>query len=136
MGWVCVKWVGRYGGWVGYRFALVKRRKQGKNEEVPGIPMDKESILLKLRQHAPELQEAGLVHLRVFGSVARGEANAHSDVDLLADFDRSKPCTLLTISRLENRLADILGAKVDLSSADWMKENIKKRIFQEAALVF
>jgi predicted nucleotidyltransferase len=48
--------------------------------------MDKDRILAILRQHAPELKAAGLLHLRVFGSVARGEASphSHSDVDLLA----------------------------------------------------
>ncbi len=53
--------------------------------------MDRDRILLILREHAPELKAAGLVHLRVFGSVARGEASPQSDVDLMADFDKSKP---------------------------------------------
>ena|ERR1700722_3693179 len=98
--------------------------------------MDKERILAILRQHAPELKAAGLVHLRVFGSVARGEASAHSDVDLLADFDPAKPLTLVTVGGLQSRLADLLGAKVDLSSADWMNEPIRNRALQEAVLAF
>jgi len=36
--------------------------------------MDRDRILAILRSHAPELQAAGLTHLRLFGSVARGEA--------------------------------------------------------------
>jgi uncharacterized protein len=98
--------------------------------------MDKDRIIVILRDHAPELKAAGLVHLRVFGSVARGEASAQSDVDLMADFDRSKRITLLTVARLESRLGDLLGAKVDLSSADWMKEPVRRQALREAVLAF
>lgn len=98
--------------------------------------MDRESILAILRGHAAELKAAGLVHLRLFGSVARGEASAESDVDLLADFDSSKCLTLVTVGGLESQLTDLLGAKVDLSSADWMREPVRDRVLQEAVLAF
>lgn len=98
--------------------------------------MDRECILAILRTHAPELRSAGLVHLRLFGSVARGEATAHSDVDLLADFDRSRRITLVTVGGLESRLADLLGTKVDLSSPDWMREPVRNRALSEAVLAF
>ena len=100
--------------------------------------MDKDRILAILRQHAPELKAAGLLHLRVFGSVARGEASphSHSDVDLLAEFDTSKRITLVTLGSLQSRLTDLLGAEVDLSSAAWMKEPIRHQALQEAVLAF
>ena len=79
--------------------------------------MDKDRIILILREHAPELKADGLVHLRVFGSVARGEASPQSDVDLMADFDKSKRVTLLTVGRLESRL-DHLGVFKHASEAD------------------
>jgi predicted nucleotidyltransferase len=47
--------------------------------------MDKGSVIETLRLHEPELRAAGIVHLRLFGSVARGEASPESDVDLMAD---------------------------------------------------
>jgi len=53
--------------------------------------MDKNRILAILRSHAPELQAAGLAHLRLFGSVARGEATPQSDIDLIADFALDEP---------------------------------------------
>lgn len=100
------------------------------------MEMDKEKILAILRDHAPELKEAGLVHLRLFGSVARGQANAQSDVDLLADFDRSRRITLVTLGRLENHLSTLLGTKVELSSPDWMREPVRKQALREAVLAF
>ncbi len=98
--------------------------------------MDRERIIVILREHAPELKAAGLAHLRLFGSVARGEANSESDVDLLADFDQSKRVTLVTVGSLENRLGSLLDAKVELSSVEWMREPIREQALREAVVAF
>jgi predicted nucleotidyltransferase len=68
--------------------------------------------------------------------VARGEETPQSDVDLLADFDKSRRLTLLTIGRLENRLAEMLGSKVDLSSPEWMKDSVRRQALGEAVIAF
>ncbi len=52
------------------------------------------------------------MRLAVFGSVARGDNAPLSDVDLLADFDTTRHYTLLTVGRIESRLADLLGTRV------------------------
>ena len=98
--------------------------------------MDRERILAILRSHAAELNAAGLLHLRLFGSVARQEGIAGSDVDLLADFDLSRRLTLVTVGGLESRLSDLLGARVELSSAEWMREPIREQALREAVLAF
>ena len=98
--------------------------------------MDKGYVIAKLREHQDELKAAGITHLRLFGSVARGEASSQSDVDLMADFDRSRQLTLLTMSRLENWLGDLLGMRVDLSAADWMREPVRTKALREAVLAF
>lgn len=98
--------------------------------------MDRHSVIQTLREHEPELRAAGIVHLRLFGSVARGEPTAESDVDLMADFDRTKRYTLVTMSHLENQLCDILGMRVDLTPADSMKEVVRVRAIREAILAF
>jgi uncharacterized protein len=98
--------------------------------------MDKDRIIVILQEHAPELKAAGVTHLRLFGSVARGEASPESDVDLMADFDKSKPITLVTLGSLESRLEDLLGVRVDLSSADWMREPVRAQALREAVLAF
>ena len=106
------------------------------SESVTVSVMEKDRVIVILRQHAPELRDAGVMHLRVFGSVARGDNSASSDVDLLADLDKSKRFTLVTLGGLESRLADLLGVKVDLSSPEWMRESIRNRVLEEAILVF
>jgi predicted nucleotidyltransferase len=72
----------------------------------------------------------------VFGSVARDEASSASDVDLLADFDQSKRMTLVKVGSLQNRLSQMLGAPVDLSSPDWMREPVRTKALREAVIAF
>jgi predicted nucleotidyltransferase len=83
-----------------------------------------------------ELKAAGILHIRVFGSVARNEATTLSDVDLLADFDKSKRMTLVKVGSLQSRLSDVLGVRVDLSSTDWMREPVKSKALREAVIAF
>jgi predicted nucleotidyltransferase len=98
--------------------------------------MDMESVLAILRHHAPELRAAGLLHLRLFGSVARGQSTAQSDVDLLAEFDRSQHMTLVMLGSLESRLSSLLGSRVELSAAEWMRVPVRERALAEAVLAF
>ena len=98
--------------------------------------MTRDEVVSKLRAHEAELRAAGIVRIAVFGSVARGDNSPHSDVDLLADFDKTQHYTLLTMGRLESRLADLLGTKVDLSSPEWLKESVKNQVLREAVLAF
>lgn len=93
-------------------------------------------VLQTLRLHEPELRAIGILHLRLFGSVARGDSSAQSDVDIMADFDRSKRLTLFDMARLEDRLSDLLGEKVDLSPADSLKERVRERALREAVHAF
>ena len=50
----------------------------------------------------------------LFGSFARGEETAHSDVDLLVAFDHSTPIGLFAYARMHRELEERLGRKVDL----------------------
>ena len=98
--------------------------------------MDKNRILAILRSHAPELQAAGIAHLRLFGSVARGDATPQSDIDLMADFAPDARISLMTLSVLRLQLCDLLGTEVDLSSASAMKELVRANADREAVHVF
>jgi predicted nucleotidyltransferase len=98
--------------------------------------MGKDAVIQALQRHQRELNAGGIVHLRLFGSVARDEAQDSSDIDLVADFDRTKRFTLLSMARLENRLSDLLGAKVDLAPADSLRDPVRTRVQQEAVHAF
>ena len=98
--------------------------------------MNKSDVIAKLREHEPELKAAGVTRLALFGSVARGDASAQSDVDLMAEFDSGREFSLLDRVRLENRLADLLGVPVDLTPANSLKEGVRERAVREAVLAF
>jgi predicted nucleotidyltransferase len=98
--------------------------------------MDRNRILAILRSHAPELQAAGIAHLRLFGSVARGEATPQSDIDLIADYDPDKTITLLTLGGFDQRLREILGTDIDLCNAKLLKPQVRERAMREAVDVF
>jgi predicted nucleotidyltransferase len=102
---------------------------------IPAIPVS-DRILATLRHHAPELQAAGVAHLRLFGSVARGEATPASDIDLLADFTPGKRISLITLGGLEVRLTNMLGNNVEVACADSLKPHIRERVLQEAVVAF
>lgn len=100
------------------------------------LGMDRSLVIAKLREHAPELRAAGLKHVRLFGSTARGESSERSDVDLLVEFDGVKRQTLVSVGSLQARLSEILSIPVDLSSEDWMREPVRSRAVEEAILAF
>ena len=98
--------------------------------------MDKHHVIAKLREHEPELKAAGIVHLRLHGSVARGAASPPSDVDLIAEFDAARQLSLLDMVGLENRLSDLLGVPVDLSPENSLKQPVAERAAREAVRAF
>jgi len=72
----------------------------------------------------------GARNVRVFGSVARGEADEQSDIDLIVDFEPGR--SLLDHAGLWLELQDLLGVKVDVVSGRGIKPRIRERVLQEA----
>ena len=77
-------------------------------------PLTPDAVIAVLRVHAAELRQAGIRHVGLFGSLARGEAGADSDIDLVAELDPNARVGLFRLVGLEQRLAEILGRSVDL----------------------
>ncbi|MGK0617735.1 nucleotidyltransferase family protein [Meiothermus cerbereus] len=72
----------------------------------------------------------GARNVRVFGSVARGEADEQSDLDLVVDFEPSR--SLLDHAGLWLELQELVGVKVDVVSSRGIKPQIRERVLQEA----
>jgi hypothetical protein len=99
--------------------------------------MNTEQVIAKLREHEIELKAAGVEHLFLHGSYARGSAIRDvSDVDVIAEFDAGRRLSLVDMVAIENRLADLLGVRVDLSPANTLKEPVKQKAAREAVLAF
>ena len=72
----------------------------------------------------------GAHNVRVFGSVARGEADSQSDIDLLVEFNRGT--TLLGHAALIQELEEFLGVKVDVVSDRGLRKRVRDRVLNEA----
>lgn len=72
----------------------------------------------------------GASNVRVFGSVARGEANAQSDVDLLVELERGR--SLLDHAALMLDLERLLRRRVDVATERGLKPQIREHILREA----
>ncbi|MEO8084689.1 MAG: nucleotidyltransferase family protein [Ardenticatenales bacterium] len=72
----------------------------------------------------------GAHHVRVFGSVARGEAGDASDIDFLVDWEPKR--TLIDVCDLISDLRELLGREVDVVSEDGLYWLLRRRIVQEA----
>lgn len=76
-------------------------------------------------------EKHGAYNVRVFGSVARGEATEESDVDFLVDYDLEKITPWFPGGLLLD-LEQLLNRKVDIATVDMLKERIRDRVLREA----
>jgi predicted nucleotidyltransferase len=76
----------------------------------------REDVLARINGAAPELRARAVKELWLFGSAAREELRAGSDIDILVDF--SAPVTLFEFTRLRRYLESLLDRSVDLVTRD------------------
>jgi hypothetical protein len=79
------------------------------------------------------LTRYGVTSLSLFGSRARGDDRADSDVDILVEFSTAP--SLLRFLELEEFLSEALHLRVDLVMRSALKPALGKRILQEAVSV-
>lgn len=89
--------------------------------------IDKDSVLQTLRAHQAELQAMGVKHIALFGSVARDEADEHSDIDLLVDLDAEKRISVFDYVGLVQHLGRLFPIKIDVANARALKPRVKQR---------
>ncbi|GBE91214.1 nucleotidyltransferase family protein [Nostoc cycadae] len=75
----------------------------------------------------------GAYNVRVFGSVARGEARSDSDVDFLLEIEPQR--TLLDQIALIQSLEELLGRKVDVAEPETLHELIRDKVLREAVVL-
>ncbi|MBV8972791.1 MAG: nucleotidyltransferase domain-containing protein [Sphingomonadaceae bacterium] len=94
--------------------------------------MKRDEAIARLRRHLPALRAEGVRGVGLFGSTARDEARADSDVDLLLDVDfEAKPSfSLFDLARIQMMLQDDLGVPVQpivsAGSLPRMRANIER----------
>jgi predicted nucleotidyltransferase len=86
------------------------------------LKLHREEILALAARH-------GILNVRVFGSVARGEERAESDIDLLVDYNEE--CDLFSLFDFWDGVEDLVGSKVDIASEDVLKRG-REQVLSEA----
>jgi uncharacterized protein len=72
----------------------------------------------------------GAYNVRIFGSLARGEADDQSDVDILVELEEGR--SLLDLGGLSMDLENLLECKVDVVTARGLRKRISERVLREA----
>jgi uncharacterized protein len=93
-----------------------------------------EELLLPLREEILRIAaKHGASNVRVFGSVARGEAKPDSDVDFLVEIEPKR--SLFDYIALMQDLTELLGRKVDVAEPDNLHDLIKEKVLKEAVFL-
>jgi uncharacterized protein len=91
------------------------------------LPFDSTKLIEICRQN--DVSKVG-----IFGSVARGEATAESDIDLLVEFSKRK--SLLSVVALERQLSTALGRRVDLLTEAAISPYLRERIKRDLQVIY
>jgi predicted nucleotidyltransferase len=96
--------------------------------------MKRDDAISRIRNNAEAIHALGARSLYLYGSLARDEAGADSDVDVFVDRDPAKRFGFIELTELEFLLHEILGVNVDVSTRTGLhpalSENIEKSAVQ------
>ena len=96
------------------------------------VPPNLQQVLNVLHAHEAELRRRGVCH----GSVARGEAGSHSDIDVLVDLDPQKPIGLFEYARIKLYIAELLGGSADVVNRKTLKPLLREAILRDTMNAF
>jgi uncharacterized protein with HEPN domain/predicted nucleotidyltransferase len=93
--------------------------------------MDIAEVLIAKRQEILQVAARhGARNIRVFGSIARGESTAGSDVDLLVDIEPDRNRS--DLENISKELAELLGCRVDVATEADLRPRVRQRALEEA----
>jgi predicted nucleotidyltransferase len=92
--------------------------------------MDFDTLKSIIEAHRDELRELGVRRVRVFGSVARGEATETSDVDLIVD--TIEGTSLFRWGDIHNHLTDWIGSRVDIVEPESVAGRLASEVWSDA----
>lgn len=98
-------------------------------------------VIGALKSIQPILKEAGIRHAGVFGSTARGEISAGSDIDILIDIDTKRMGDILGYIDIADRITKTINARcpgieVDVADHATLKPGIRERVEREVLYAF
>lgn len=101
------------------------------NSLIPNKLMNLDDLLKSYRQEILRIAaEYGAYNIRIFGSVARNEADSNSDVDFLVELEPGR--SLFDLGGLLMDLQNLLGCPVDVVTEKGLKKRIREQVLKEA----
>jgi len=98
--------------------------------------MTSREALRRLNRNREKLRTYDVRHIAVFGSTARDQATASSDVDLLVEFDPEARVGLFAYVRLLDFLSDVMDSRIDLATAAALRPEMRDQILEDAVRAF
>jgi predicted nucleotidyltransferase len=98
--------------------------------------MKKQDAIDVLRRHQDGLRAHGIIHAALFGSVARDEAGAQSDIDILIELDPDLPLDIFAYAGLKRYVAELFEQPVDVVNKEALKPYLRDPVSADAVYAF
>lgn len=98
--------------------------------------MQRDKAISSLSRYREEIRSLGATGLFLFGSTARDEATAESDLDIFVDYAPSHGFSLLNLASIKTMLEENLAVGVDITTRNSLHPLLKSEIEQSAVRIF
>lgn len=93
-------------------------------------------VITVLRAHEAELRRRGVARAALFGSAARGEAKAGSDLDILVEIDEGAELDVYDYVDVTQYIAGLFRQRVDVANAAALKAHVRPSAERDAVYAF
>ena len=98
--------------------------------------MDRQTVIDRVRSHEAELRARGIARMALFGSVARADATANSDVDLVVELKDTTNFSLIAQASVRSALEEWLGVPTDVLIWEDLDQPFRDRIAADRVEIF
>jgi uncharacterized protein len=98
--------------------------------------MNRQEIIATLKNSEPSLRARGVSHAALFGSRARGDNRADSDIDIMIEFDPSAHVTIFNYAGVKEYIASLFDGPVDVVNRDGLKPYVRPAATADAIYAF
>jgi uncharacterized protein len=98
--------------------------------------MNKDAVIATLRAHRADIERLGIVHVALFGSLARDEAGPDSDIDIAIDFADGARIDMFKYAGIKRQIAELFVDPVDVVSTAAMRDGISEAAKSEMIYAF
>jgi len=95
-----------------------------------------DTVRQRLAAEEPELRRRGVRHLAVFGSVARGNDRADSDIDVAVEIEAGRSFSLIRMEETRLLLEDALRRRVDMGEVDSFRPQVRATFERDKVPIF